>query len=83
MRAKNTLSQLLFDLYCLLLVNIKQKIVDWIADNLLVIAVVASLIFVLLIPTDVWKLLFWGAAVLLSGGIALYALLFWIATPDP
>ena len=56
---------------------------DWIADNLLVIAAVASLIFVLLIPKDVWKLLFWGAAVLLSGGIAFYALLFWIATPDP
>ena len=60
-----------------------EKVMEWIADNLLVIAAVASLIFVLLIPKDVWKLLFWGGAVLLSGGIAFYALLFWISTPDP
>ena len=52
-------------------------------DNLLVIAAVAGLIFVLLIPKEVWKLLFWGAAVLLSGGIAFYALLIWLTTPDP
>jgi hypothetical protein len=57
--------------------------VEWIADNLLVIAAVAGLIFVLLIPKDVWKLLFWGGAVLLSGGIAFYALLLWVSTPDP
>lgn len=56
---------------------------EWIADNLLVIAAVASVIFVLLIPKEVWKLLFWGAAVLLSGGIAFYAILFWVSTPEP
>lgn len=56
---------------------------EWIADNLLLIGAVAGFIFILLIPKEIWKLLFWGAAILLSGGIAFYALLFWAATPDP
>ena len=48
---------------------------EWVLENILLVAGVAALIFVLLIPREVWKFLFWAAAVLISGAIAFYGLI--------
>lgn len=53
---------------------------QWLAENALVVAGLAALIFVLLIPREVWKFLFWALAVLVSGAVAFYGLIIWLST---
>ena len=53
---------------------------EWLAENILVVAGLAALIFVLLIPREVWKFLFWAAAVLISGAVAFYGLIIWLSS---
>ena len=40
---------------------------EWVLENILLVACVAALIFALLIPRQVWKFLFWALAVVISG----------------
>jgi hypothetical protein len=47
-------------------------------DSLLLVAIIAGLIFIMLIPADVWKTFFWLAAVAGSGLVAFYAFLLWV-----
>ena len=52
---------------------------EWLLENILLVAGVAAVVFVLLIPRKIWKVLFWAAAVLISGAIAFYGLLIWLS----
>ena len=53
---------------------------EWILNNLLLIAGIAAFIFVLLIPKAIWRLLLWAAAAFLSGSVAFYAFILWVTT---
>jgi len=52
---------------------------EWVLENILLVAGVAALIFVLLIPRQVWKFLFWALAIVVSGSVAFYGLIIWLS----
>lgn len=53
---------------------------EWLLDNALLIAGLGALIFVLLMPREVWKFLFWAAAVFISGAVAFYGFIIWLSS---
>lgn len=52
---------------------------EWMLENILLVTGAAALIFVLLIPRQVWKFLFWALAVVISGSVAFYGLIVWLS----
>ena len=53
---------------------------EWMLNNLLLIAGISAFILVLLIPKEIWGLLLWAAAVALSGLVAFYAFILWVTS---
>lgn len=70
----------ILSLYACTAINERSVAMEWVLENILLVTAVAALIFVLLIPREVWKFLFWAAAVLISGAVAFYGLIIWLSS---